>query len=214
MILRRVARPLLASIFISGGINALRDAEGHAQAAKPVVDKTVGERADSLPDSVPTDPVTLVKVDGAVKIAAGTMLALGKLPRLSATLLLGSLVPTTFAAHRFWEHEDDVERQQQMVHFFKNASLAGGLLIAAADTEGKPSAGWRARRAVHDVGKQAQAASGTVQKHTGKAAGKAGKVAGKAGKAGKATGKRGKLSRKANKAAGKATKNLESALSR
>ena len=35
VILRRVARPLLATIFVTGGINALRHAEGHAKAAEP-----------------------------------------------------------------------------------------------------------------------------------------------------------------------------------
>ena len=35
VILRRVARPLLATIFVTGGINALRQAEGHAKAAEP-----------------------------------------------------------------------------------------------------------------------------------------------------------------------------------
>lgn len=158
MILRRVARPLLASIFIVGGINALRSPQRHAEVAKPVVDQAVGDNADLLPESVPTDPEALVMIDAAVKVGAGTLFALGKFPRLSSVLLLGSLIPTTFAGHRFWECADEGEKQQQMMHFLKNAGLAGGLLLAAADTEGKPSVGWRARRAakrategIHDV---------------------------------------------------------------
>ena len=39
MILRRVARPLLASIFISGGINALRQKEAHTEAVRPWLHK-------------------------------------------------------------------------------------------------------------------------------------------------------------------------------
>jgi putative oxidoreductase len=162
VILRRVARPLLASIFISGGLNALRAAEGHAQMAKPVLDKAIRSQSGSLPGSLPTDDVTLVKIDGAVKVAAGTALALGKLPRLSALLLLGSLVPTTLAGHRFWESEDAGEKQNQQIHFFKNAGLAGGLLLAAADTEGKPSVGWRARKAAKVGGKSAKLAGKQV----------------------------------------------------
>ncbi|MGH3450626.1 MAG: DoxX family membrane protein, partial [Haloechinothrix sp.] len=184
MILRRVARPLLAAIFISGGINALRDAEGHAQAVKPMIDKTVGAHADALPDAVPTDPLTLVRIDATVKIAAGTALALGRLPRLSSLLLLGSLVPTTVAAHRFWEYDDEAEKQQQLIHFLKNTGLAGGLLLAAADTEGKPSWGWRTRRAVrlahrqvHDTGEAALDTVRGAQEHAGKLAGKASKAA-------------------------------------
>ncbi|SFA79398.1 Uncharacterized membrane protein YphA, DoxX/SURF4 family [Amycolatopsis marina] len=189
MILRRVARPLLASIFIAGGVNALRQPEGHAQAAKPVLD-TVEAQAGSLPEQVPTDPVTLVKIDGAVKVGAGVALALGKLPRVASLLLLGTLVPSTAAAHRFWEIEDPGEKQQQQIQFLKNCGLAGGLLLAAADTEGRPSVGWRARKAakvagttakvagkqVHDVGEDALDGVRSVQTRTHKLAGKASKA--------------------------------------
>jgi putative oxidoreductase len=156
VILRRLARPMLASIFIYGGIGALRQAEGHAEAAKPLFDKTIGQQQAKLPDAVPTDPVTLVKVDAVVKIVAGTAFAFNRFPRLSALALIGSLVPTTAAGHPFWEAKDDGERQQQIIHFLKNAGLAGGLLIAAADTEGKPSLGWRARRAASKASKTVQ----------------------------------------------------------
>lgn len=163
MILRRVARPLLAAMFITGGINALRDPEGHAEAVRPMLDKAVAGTAERLPNSVPTDHVTLVRIDGAVKVGAGTMLALGRLPRFASTLLLGSLVPTTAAAHAFWEEKDPGQRQQQLIHFLKNASMAGGLLLAAADTEGRPSLGWRAKRAAHRAGQQVQDTTSTVQ---------------------------------------------------
>ncbi|WP_208879308.1 DoxX family membrane protein [Streptomyces armeniacus] len=154
MILRRIARPLLAAIFISGGVNALRQSEGHAKAAEPFFDKTLGKQSEKLPDSVPTDGETLVKLDGAVKVGAGALLALGKCPRLAAALLLASLVPTTAAGHPFWEEEDEEARQNQLIHFLKNAGLAGGLLLAMADTEGKPSLGWRARHAAQETGKR------------------------------------------------------------
>lgn len=193
MILRRVARPLLASIFISGGINALRNPQGHAEIAKPVIDKTVGAQADALPDSVPTDPETLVKIDAAVKLGAGTALALGKFPRLSSLLLLGSLVPTTAAGHRFWEYTDEAEKQQQAIHFFKNLGIAGGLLLAAADTEGKPSVGWRARHAAKlvsdevtgqwsDTTSMARDAVHEAQERAGRLAAKADKKTAKARK--------------------------------
>lgn len=156
MILRRLARPLLASIFIYGGIGALRHAEGHAEVAKPLVDKAVGARQEKLPAAVPVDPVTLVRADATVKIVAGTLLALGKVPRLSALALVGSLVPTTIAGHPFWAAKDDSEKQQELIHFLKNAGLLGGLLIAAADTEGKPSLGWWARRAAGKASRQVQ----------------------------------------------------------
>lgn len=143
MLLRRVARPLLAAIFVSGGINELRDPAGHAEAVRPFLDLTKG----SLPADFDADNPTLVQVDGAVKVGAGTLLALGRMPRLSALLLAGSLIPTTLAAHRFWEIDDSDERGNQQIQFFKNSGMLGGLLLAAADTGGKPSLAYQAKKA-------------------------------------------------------------------
>jgi uncharacterized membrane protein YphA (DoxX/SURF4 family) len=151
MILRRVARPLLASIFVWGGVNALRHLEGHAEVAKPFLDKTVGKAAaamsDRLPDAVPTEPNAVVAADAAAKILAGLALATGRLPRLAALVLTASLVPTTLAAHSFWKIEDPQERNAQRIQFLKNLGLLGGLMLASADTEGRPSLGWRTRKA-------------------------------------------------------------------
>jgi uncharacterized membrane protein YphA (DoxX/SURF4 family) len=143
MLLRRIARPMLAGIFVYGGVSALRDPEGHAKAAQPVLDRV----ADRVPvEEVPSN-VTLVRVDAGVKIGAGLLLALGKAPRLASAALATSLVPTTVAAHRFWEIEDPERRQAEQIQFLKNLGLLGGLMLASADTEGKPSLAWRARRA-------------------------------------------------------------------
>ena len=63
------------------------------------------------------------------------LLAFGRVPRLSSAVLAASLVPTTFAGHRFWEAEG-AERERQKIQFAKNVSLVGGLILAAVDTEG------------------------------------------------------------------------------
>ena len=91
----------------------------------------------------------VVLADGALKVAAGGLLAFGRFPRLSALALAGSLVPTTIAGHPFWKESDPAKRRQQRVHLTKNVSMLGGLLIAAVDTEGKPSLAWRAGCAAH-----------------------------------------------------------------
>src|SRR5439155_17554340 len=93
------------------------------------------------------DTETLVKANAVVHITAGTLLALGKLPRLSAAALAVSLVPTTAAGHRFWEEEAPQSKAMQRAHFLKNLAILGGLIIAATDHEGAPSLSWRARRA-------------------------------------------------------------------
>jgi uncharacterized membrane protein YphA (DoxX/SURF4 family) len=191
MLLRRVARPMLAALFIQGGINALRAPEAHVEAARPVLD-AVAPAVDKATEVAPVDhrpdDVLLVKIDAGVKIAAGTMLALGKWPRLAATALAATLVPTTLAGHRFWEETDPQRKQEQQIHFFKNVGLLGGLLIAAADTEGKPSLGWRGRRAAKLAAAQTGVVTGAASDVAGRVTGAvhdaSGKVSGSAQQAG------------------------------
>jgi uncharacterized membrane protein YphA (DoxX/SURF4 family)/Skp family chaperone for outer membrane proteins len=177
---------MLAALFIQGGINALRAPQGHVQVAKPVLDAVspaVEKVVEVAPIEQPPDDELLIKIDAAVKIAAGSLLALGKFPRLSSAALAASLIPTTFAGHRFWEETDEQKRQDQQIHFFKNVGLLGGLLIAAADTEGKPSLAWRGRKAAKlaAAATAAQSASVTGAAHdvTGKLTGAAHDVTGK-----------------------------------
>jgi putative oxidoreductase len=176
-LVRRIARPLLASTFIYGGINTLRNPQAHVPGARPVVEK-VAEQADKqLPVHVPRDVEQWVKIDAAVKVGAGSLFALGKFPRLSALLLTGSIVPTTLAGHRFWEHDDPKERFGQLSHFLKNLGLLGGLLLAAVDTEGKPSVGFRAKKTAEKAVAGAEASYEKASKKAAKAQKKAAKQA-------------------------------------
>ena len=79
-------------------------------------------------------------------------------------MLAATLVPTTAAGHRFWEESDPAARAQQRVHFFKNVSMLGGLLIAAGDTDGKPGVAWRARRAAKDARREAKHLAATARR--------------------------------------------------
>jgi putative oxidoreductase len=147
--LRALARPMLASMFIAGGIDALQDPESKADAAEPVVDELTGRLPDDLPEQAQwveqLDTPQFVRANGAVQVVAGLALALGKAPRLAATALAATLVPTTLAGHRFWEEDDPGAEAAQRVQFLKNVSMLGGLVIAALDTEGEPSVAWRTR---------------------------------------------------------------------
>jgi putative oxidoreductase len=133
---------MLSSIFVVQGLETMQ----HPEMVAPRAESVVQRIADLVP-AVPGDTEQAVRVNGAVQLAAGTMLGLGWFPRLSALALAGTLVPTTLAGHRFWEAEDPQERKQQRIHFLKNLSMLGGLLIAAVDTDGSPSLAWRRRRA-------------------------------------------------------------------
>lgn len=173
ILLRRLARPMLASMFVVGGVNALRNAEGHAAAAAPVTEKLrpLAERAvPSAP--IPSEPITLVRINGAAQILAGLALATGRVPRLSASVLAASLVPTTAAGHRFWEEKDPQQRANQQIHFFKNVSMLGGLIIASFDSEGRPGVVWRTRRAARDARREAGHLAATARREAKLAAAK------------------------------------------
>ncbi len=118
-----VARPLLAGMFVYGGLDAFRNPAGKV----PRAEKVAPDIANLV--GVDADTEQLVQFNGAVQIGAGITLALGIFPRVSALLLAGSLVPTTLAGHRFWEAEDDAERTQQPMQALKNAAMFGGLLL-------------------------------------------------------------------------------------
>jgi putative oxidoreductase len=142
-VLRAVARPMLASIYVVQGFDTMMHPEKVVAAAEPVM-RPIADHVSAVPDQ--TEQV--VRISGGVQLVAGLLLAVGKLPRLSALAIGATLIPTTLAGHRFWEAEDDKERTQQRIHFLKNVSMLGGLLIAGADTAGQPSLAWRGRYAV------------------------------------------------------------------
>jgi putative oxidoreductase len=128
-VLRVLARPLLASIFIVQGLDNLRRPARVAPVVEPVVRSLAG-RVPALPV---LEPEQAVRAKGAVHVTAGCLLAFGVWPRAASLALAVTLVPTTLAAHRFWEADDSEERTQRRIHFAKNLSILGGLLLAAAD---------------------------------------------------------------------------------
>ena len=136
-LVRRVARPMLAAIFVVQGLEQLR----HPAALKAKVAPFAEQVA---PLGLPNDPELLVRANGATMVGGGALLATGHLPRVAALALVGSLVPTTYVGHRFWEESDPATRTTQRIGFLKNLGLIGGLLLASVDTEGKPGLAYRA----------------------------------------------------------------------
>jgi uncharacterized membrane protein YphA (DoxX/SURF4 family) len=185
---RRVARPLLASIFIAEGWGAIRNPNGTGKPSEPPAQPPTKESSP-----IQEDALALVRLNGVVQVGAGVLLAIGKFPRLASLALIGTIVPTTYGGHRFWEEPDDHIRAQQKVQFLKNLGLLGGLIYAAVDTEGAPSLGWRTRRRVHQV-------AGALTEERAGPAGHAHHTAAKAADASRETGRR------ANRAAKVATR--------
>jgi uncharacterized membrane protein YphA (DoxX/SURF4 family) len=198
---RRIARPLLASMFISGGLDAIQSPEGKVKAAEAVTEP-LRARFPFLPE----DTATLVRINGIVQVGAGSLLAVGKFRRLASWALVASVIPTTYAGHRFWEEVDDDVRAQQRIHFLKNLGLLGGLILAANDTEGAPSLSWKAKRRAGQVTTAISAGRAATVPRTHHTAATVSDLSRKAKKrANAAAGKGRRGGRQANKAALRAT---------
>ena len=157
MLIRRIARPMLSAVFIGRGVDALRSPKPAADAARPTI-----EGLKKLPDpvgtNVPSNAETVARINGAVQIGGGLLLATGKLPRLASAALALSVVPGSLGGHTFWNEVDPQRKADERRAFLTDVSLIGGLIIAAVDTEGKPSLGWRGRHAAQQVSEAVTAA--------------------------------------------------------
>lgn len=132
-IVRALARPMLAGVFVFGGYNVLRDPSAQITKAAPFIDKVAPMVG------LPQDAELLVRANAAAMVGAGGLLAIGRMPRLSASVLAASLIPTTYAGHPFWDEPPGPTRNQQTIHFLKNLGLLGGVLLAAVGAAGDPN---------------------------------------------------------------------------
>jgi putative oxidoreductase len=115
------ARVLFAFMFLGSGINHLKQADamtGYAQFKK-----------------VPM-PKLSVQLSGVVMLLGGLSVILGVWTDIGALVLSVLLVLMAVKMHDFWK-ADAASKQQEMIGFLKNISMAGGALfifaVSAAD---------------------------------------------------------------------------------
>ena len=123
-LLRLVARASLSPIFITSGVDLMQNPEGRTKRA-----------ADALP-GMPELPI-IGRIHGAAMLTAGTTMALGILPALSAGVLAASLIPNTYVGHPFWKEEDPAARRGQQIQFLKNVGLFGGLIALILEEQAR-----------------------------------------------------------------------------
>ncbi|SRX95032.1 hypothetical protein [Rhodococcus jostii RHA1] [Mycobacterium shimoidei] len=150
MLLRRIARPLLSAVFIGQGVETLRNPATSADAAQPTL-AALRTLPDPVGTKVPADPQTAARINAAVQVGGGLLLATGKMPRIASAALALTVIPGSLGGHLFWSEPDPQQKAQKRRDFLTDLSLLGGLIIASADTEGKPSLGWRGRRAASRI---------------------------------------------------------------
>ena len=182
MLIRRIARPLLATWFVTEGIDAVRHPAAHAQHTEAAWSRWAA-RVDALPDPPGDGAVrTVVQVHGAARAGAGLLLALGRLPRLSALTLAVLTVPLAIADAPVRTSGADVphpaagERFDRRGRFTRDLSMVGAAILAALDRQGRPSLGWKlshsaprhaeltARKISTAAGRTARSAERTVRR--------------------------------------------------
>lgn len=128
----------------------MRSPKPAADAARPTLEG-LSKLPDPVGPNVPNNAETVAKITAGVQIGGGLLLATGKLPRLASAALAFSVVPGSLGGHQFWSETDPARKAEERRAFLTDVSLIGGLIIAAVDTEGRPSLGWRGRRAARKV---------------------------------------------------------------
>ncbi|MEN1976837.1 MULTISPECIES: DoxX family protein [unclassified Cellulomonas] len=159
MLLRRIARPLFASWFLSEGVDALRRPSAHVPVARDAVERlnasvprgALGGALDAYRHPSDAQLTTLVRAHGGATALAALLLATGRAPRAAALALAALTLPLAAAdappSRKERAHLDAEQKKARKARFLRGLSLTGGALIAAADTAGRPSVRWRVEHA-------------------------------------------------------------------
>ena len=109
------ARVLVAMIFMMNALN--------------IIGQTLAEH-EMAAHGVPVSLIpVLILAARTLQLIAGLGLMLGIYPRISALGLLMFLIAATLIAHEFWLAAGTPLYMVQLINFFKNLCMAGGLLF-------------------------------------------------------------------------------------
>ncbi|NMR20815.1 DoxX family membrane protein [Cellulomonas fimi] len=156
MLLRRIARPMLASWFVTEGIDAARAPGSHVDLVRPTVDAVLG-RVTSVPRPTDGQLRTIVQVHGVLTALAGMALAVGRAPRTAALVLAGLTVPLA-VANLPLGHPTPEQKKARKERFVRALAFTGAAVIAGVDLEGRPGLSWRVAKARERVATRSGAA--------------------------------------------------------
>ena len=153
MLLRRIARPLLATLFIGDGLSAARNPQSHVEISRAPINKVVTSIGKApLSDS---HLRTIVRVEGVTTIVLGVGLAFGKNPRACGLLLAATSFFHVIATAPVGVSAQT--RSERLGLFTQKLGSMGAALLVAADTAGKPSMAYRVTKAkAHRAEERAQ----------------------------------------------------------
>ena len=161
-IVRRLARPLLATGYVAGGVEAFRNSSAAAEKLDPVLKQVEQVLPQVRP--VTANRAQVAQGIAAAQVLAASALALSKLPRLSASVLLGTTAINTYVQYQSADTSTKEAKSNRRNNVYKNLSLVGAVMIASVDTSGNPSLAWRASHLADDVRKNAAKVSKDTKK--------------------------------------------------
>ena len=170
--IRKIARPMLASVFIIDGAKTVMNPSSNKESAASVLEQVRAAVPRQYRSFLPQDPETAAQIVGGVKAGAGSLFAIGKLPRTAAALLTATSAASLVGRNAFWNTDDEDEKLRRRAGALTDLALTGGVLLASVDTAGKPDIKWRAQNAARVAKKNVQQALPT-QSETEKALHKA-----------------------------------------
>ncbi|GAB3532683.1 DoxX family protein [Arthrobacter tecti] len=152
-LVRVLARPLLASSFVLTGVDRLRNTDSTAVALRPTLDR-INKMVPSAA-SATNNEKRVAQVLGAAHLGAAVMLGIGRFSRLSALVLVGTSALNTAVEFNNADSSTPESRKVRRNQLIKNLSLIGAVLLAAVDTNGRPSWAWRAEHFAEDARRNA-----------------------------------------------------------
>lgn len=145
-VIRFIARPMLAAGYVSNGVDRLRHPEAAAASIRPLL-ALARKKVE-----IPVEATTIARASGAAQVAAGSLLAIGRFPRLSASILVGTYLLDTVGEQIAAEKATTkAEKRERFEKTLARTSMLGGALLASVDTAGKPGLWWRTQHAAEDL---------------------------------------------------------------
>lgn len=150
-LIRKFARPVLASGFILSGVDRLRDADAGENLSSVV---SLASKAYPAASVLKGNERLLGQALAGTQIAAASLFALGKAPRIASTVLLATGAVNAYVEYQGAKAETKADKVARRNKALTNASLLGAVAITSVDRDGNPSLAWRASKLSDKVAKK------------------------------------------------------------
>ncbi|ROS27792.1 DoxX family membrane protein [Cellulomonas sp. PhB150] len=155
MLLRRIARPLFATWFITEGLDVVRHPAAHAADARGALKLLEKRFSVDVPELSDRQLTTAVQAHGVALAGAGALLAVGRAPRTAALALAVLTAPLIVVNLPDKEADRDATlKKARRERLVRALAFTGGAILAGIDLEGRPGVtrrvqdAWEARPGV------------------------------------------------------------------